>query len=371
MMRGLRPFLALSAVLVALGAYIYFVESERAPGDDEDREAVFTVEADAIEEVTITSDAGERTTVRRDGDAWRIVEPIAADADSSGLSSLTSSLASLEIQRVIDEQASDLGQYGLDQPRFQVRFKAGEQEHRLAAGLKTPPGSDIYARLNDEPRVFLIAAHVESTFNKGTFDLRDKRVVRVEREHLNDIEITRDAGTIRLAQADGSWSLTAPIRAPADYSEVNGLVTQLTSAEMRSIEEAPKPDLSAYGLAKPAATVRAGSGDLAVVLHLGGKVEGEEAENAIYARVEGRADVFTVDASLLAALQKEASEFRQKDLFDARAFNTQRIEITHGGQTAVFEKQGRAGCRAPGRRSGRWQGWIAQRCTSMSSRWGT
>lgn len=335
-MRGLRSFLALLAILVALGAYLYFVESERTPGQDEDRETVFSVEADAIEEVAITSDSGEQTRLRKTGESWQIVEPITASADSSELSGLTSSLASLEIQRVIDEQAADLDQYGLATPRVQVRFTAGGQEHRLSIGSKTPPGSDVYARSNDEGRVFLIAAHLETTFNRGTFDLRDKTVMRIDRESLNAIEIERDGRMVKLARADGEWSLTEPMAAPADYGEVNGLVTQITAAQMRSIEDTPKPDLNAYGLARPAATIRAGTGDGAVVLLLGGKAEDE---TAIHAKLDGRPETFTVDATLLDAVSKDPAEFRQKDLFDARAFNTQRVEVTHGGQTRAFEKQ--------------------------------
>ena len=39
-----------------------------------------------------------------------------------------------------------------------------------------------------------------------------------------------------------------------------------------------------------------------------------------------------------ADVAKDAGEYRQKDLFDARAFNSTRLEVTRNGQTAVFEK---------------------------------
>ena len=49
-MRGLRSFVGLFAVLIALGAYLYFVESKRMPGDDaEKKNRVFAVESDAID----------------------------------------------------------------------------------------------------------------------------------------------------------------------------------------------------------------------------------------------------------------------------------------------------------------------------------
>ena len=48
--------------------------------------------------------------------------------------------------------------------------------------------------------------------------------------------------------------------------------------------------------------------------------------------------MFTVEAALFDELNKPADDFRVKDLFDARAFNTTRVEITRNGQTTVFEK---------------------------------
>src|SRR5258708_37351309 len=49
--------------------------------------------------------------------------------------------------------------------------------------------------------------------------------------------------------------------------------------------------------------------------------------------------VFSVETVLVDELKKPAVEFRVKDLFDARAFNTTRIEIARGGQTITLEKE--------------------------------
>ena len=50
--------------------------------------------------------------------------------------------------------------------------------------------------------------------------------------------------------------------------------------------------------------------------------------------------VFTVESALADELKKPADDFRLKDLFDARSFNTTRVEIARGGQTIAFEKEG-------------------------------
>src|SRR6476620_5273505 len=102
-MRGLRSFGVLLVVGLALGAYLYFVDAKRPAGRDaEKKDKAFAVEADKIEEFTVTSEKGEKTTVRKAGKDWQIVQP-AAKADAAEVSGITSAIAGLEIQRVIDE----------------------------------------------------------------------------------------------------------------------------------------------------------------------------------------------------------------------------------------------------------------------------
>jgi hypothetical protein len=48
--------------------------------------------------------------------------------------------------------------------------------------------------------------------------------------------------------------------------------------------------------------------------------------------------VFTVESALADELKKPADDLRLKDLFDARSFNSTRVEIARAGQTVAFEK---------------------------------
>src|SRR5690606_10493649 len=154
-------------ILIALVAYLYFVESKRTPGSDiEKRPKVFSVDESAIDEITIKAESGETTTLRKSGSDWQIVAPTSAEADSSEVSGLTMHLASLEEQRLIDENPSDVQEFGLDNPRVEVAFKAGGAEHRLLIGSRTPTGGDMYARTAASPKVFLIASYLDSTFNR-------------------------------------------------------------------------------------------------------------------------------------------------------------------------------------------------------------
>jgi hypothetical protein len=121
-MRGGRSLLVLLVVALGLGAYIYFVESERDPAGTVARERVFDLEAADITDVTIQSADAPPTTVRKAEDRWTLSAPVAAPADSAAIDSITSSLATMEIDRVIEEPPGDLAPFGLDASAIQVSF---------------------------------------------------------------------------------------------------------------------------------------------------------------------------------------------------------------------------------------------------------
>ena len=331
-MRGMR-FLILLIVAIPLGWYAYY-DSKKGPVDDTPKkDKVFTVEPDKIDEIEVKSESGDRTTLRKKGSDWEIVQPVTAASDQSTVSGITSNLSSAEIQRVIDENAPDLKEYGLDAPRVEVAFKANGQQHRLQLGQKTPAGSDVYAKLPDSKRIFLIPSFLDSTFNRSTFDLRDKSVLKVDREKVDSMDVTTKDRTVRFEKKNGEWQLAQPSAGRAEFGAVDGLLSRVSSVQMKSIV-ADATDLKKYGLDKPAATVRLGSGSSQAALAIGSAAE----SGSVYARDLSRPAVFTVESSLADDLKKDASEYRQKDLFDARSFNTTRIEIVHNNQTTVFEK---------------------------------
>ncbi len=125
-MRGVKSLIALVVVLAGLGGYVYFVESKQPAGEEAaaEKEKVFAVEADKIDEMTI---APRRASGRSCGRTERLADRGARElaADQAEVAGLTSNLASLEIQRVVDEKPADLKDYGLAEPGIEVTFKVG------------------------------------------------------------------------------------------------------------------------------------------------------------------------------------------------------------------------------------------------------
>ena len=335
-MKGLRSFFVLLVVAAALGGYLYY-DSKKAPADEKKQEKVFAdVQSDKIDHVTVKSDKGETTAVAKQGERWQQTQPAAVPADEAEISGITSNLASMEISRVVDEQATDFKQYGLEPARIEVSFRQGGKDRKVLIGQKTPTGSDIYARLPDKPRVFLVPSYLESTFNKSPFDLRDKTILTFERDKVDRLEIVTPDHTVAVAKKGADWQLSSPPGARADFSAIEAILGRLNSTPMKAIAatNADANALKEYGLDKPAATARVGAGSAQSTLAIGKAA----AEGTVYARDLSRPMVFTIESALLDELKKPGDDLRVKDLFDARSFNTTRVEVARGGQILAFEK---------------------------------
>ena len=338
-MRSFRSLAVMAALLAGLVAYIFLVDQKKPVGEDaEQKPKVFDgLKADAVDQIKISTIGGGDAVLAKSGSDWKLTSPTEARADQSEVSSITSSLESLAVERVVDEKPSNLGDYGLKEPAVEVSFKTKSDKafKTLQLGSKTPTGSDMYAKLAGQPRVFLVLGYLESTFNRTPFELRDKKLLTFDREKVDQIQVENGASTVALKKAGGDWRVTAPVDARGDFSAIEGLVSRLQGAEMKSVVAEHADDLKQYGLDKPSLLVTIGLGSARAGLAFGGKTD----KGDVYARDVTGNQVVSVAPDLVTDLTKPVDDYRRKDLFEFRPFTLSRIEITRDGTTLTIEKQ--------------------------------
>ena len=341
-MRGLWSTLALVVVLAGLGAYIYFVESKRPAASssvdgEPAREKFFTVETDKINEVKLTH-KGQTTLLRKGDGGWKIVEPVQVDADPPEAISLAQAISNLESVRPVVDNPADLKQFGLAEPQIVVEFKAeGGAAGSFKLGGKNPTQTEIYAMKGGENKVVLVSSFQESSFNKEPFALRDKKILKFDRDKADALTLNKGAGSLELTRADSEWKVTRPVPGRSDYSAIEGFLTRLSSANMSKLLEENAADLAKYGLDKPSMTVSVGSGSAKATL-LVGKTENDQT----YAKDASRPMVFTVDSTLQTDLNKGFDDYRKKELFEFRPFGLAKLravlDAPGGPKTYEIEK---------------------------------
>ncbi len=337
-MRGFRSTLVLLAVLAGLLGYIYYVMKPGSAPTTDQKPRVFTIEVDKIDTLQVKSSKGETSALARKDGTWHLTAPLEVKADETEVSGLISNLASLEVQRIVDENPSDLAQYGLEPARLELGFGlTGDKTiSRVLIGDKTATGSDLYAKLPGERKVFLVPSFVETSFDRTTFDLRDKTILSFAREKVDQIDVASAEVTLRVKKGPERWAIEAPFTGRADIAVVEGLIGRLQTGQMKSIAAAePTPEqLATWGLGVPSLTVHVGAGSARATLTLGK----DDGQGNVYARDAARPMVFTVEKSLADDLRRKASEYRPKDVFDFRPFQASRLELTRNGTTQVFSR---------------------------------
>ncbi len=353
MNRG-RNTAILAALAVALGAYLFFIERHREAPSAEPAEPargkVFAqLDAEKVEELQVTPATGDAVTLRKVNKVWQLAAPIAGPADQTEAANAATNLATADIQRVVDEQPKDLAAYGLAKPRVTVTFRvAGEKAPRaLLLGEKNPAGSDVYAKVPDAPRVFLVSGYLEGTFDKGVFGFRDKRVLTFDREKIDRLDVTAGAAKTTVARQADTWSVVAPANARADFGVIEAVLSRLANGQMKAIAWDPaapaappaaapvKHTLKEYGLDPAEHRLTLGAGSTVAEILLGKATP----EGDVYAKDASRSMVFTIEKALADDLTRNPADFRAKDVFAFRAFTGTRLEIARAGKTAAFERK--------------------------------
>lgn len=340
-MGRLTSTLILVVVLAGLGAYIYFVDAKRpaagADGSSATKEKVFTVDVNKINELRVTYQGQSALLKKADG-GWKLFEPAPADADPPEAIGIATALTNVEIVRVIDENATNLEQFGLAKPNITVDYKAeGGASGSLKLGNKNATQGEIYALKNNDKRVFLVSSFQETSFNRTPFDLRDKKILKFDRDKADSMVLVKGADALELARTGSEWRVTKPVASRSDYSAIEGFITRLSSSNMSKMLEENAKDLAKYGLDKPVMTVTIGAGSAKTVLEIG-KTENDQT----YARDASRPIVFTVDSTLQTDLNKRFDDYRKKELFEFRPFYLAKLRAVldgpGGAKTYEFEK---------------------------------
>jgi hypothetical protein len=196
----------------------------------------------------------------------------------------------------------------------------------------------VYAKKNDEPRVFLVGQYQGSSMNKSTFDLRDKRVMEFDRDKISAVELRTEGRAIVVTKgADNAWRLTKPIIARTDMSRVQNLLGGLETGRIMSVasENATPEELKKYGLDNPTASVDLTIGTEHRIFDLGAKAT----DTTYYARDRSKPTIVTVDKSYADDFNKQVDDFRSTNVFEFLTMSVTRAEFTRNGLIVVFERQ--------------------------------
>jgi hypothetical protein len=238
----------LALVVAALGAFVWLYEirgaDERADRAAAEKRLFPGVEVEQVSLITLTTKDGEEVRLERVEGEWKILAPRTFPADHATAESLASTLATLQHEATIDDPAPP-AEYGLEGPP-KVRFRAGDREYELRVGNRSPVGGNTYVATADAKPVHAVASYRVASLERSLGDLRDKRVMRFERDAVVELRVRWKDGAARLVRDDQDpelWRLTEPLAAAADGRAVSKALSDLEFVRASGFEDAPTADV--------------------------------------------------------------------------------------------------------------------------------
>jgi hypothetical protein len=329
----------LLAVVLGLGAYIYFVE-RHAPTTDElkqKQDKLFPeLEQDKITGVVITNPKG-RFELKRENDTWRLIAPLADDANSSAVTGMLSSLANLKAQSTLAAKDVKLSDYGLDKPPITVTVTDDKGVSRtLSVGSEMPLGNTRAAETGKDS-VYVIDKYIASDLEKDLSGWRSTQLAQVYANDVASLTIRNGADRVALAQAGGVWTLTEPIADLADREKADGVLSDLSAAQIKEFVDTPG-DLKALGLDPPQLEITAVRKDNKPPVQLAFGVERDK-DGAKQRACKRGEHVYWVEASAAAKATTALGDWRSRKLVRLDSWAADKLEIDAGKDKAALERK--------------------------------
>jgi len=331
----LRSLVLATVVLLALMGTLYWSEHRKGNTDTtkvsaDTPPAIVHEDEAGISRIELKKKNADPIVLTKAGSGtWQITQPKVLNADQSAVGSLASSFSSLASERLVEGKASDLRQYGLDQPAEEVDVTGkNNQTEKLLLGDETPTGSAVYAKLAADPRVFTIASYTRNNFDKSVNDLRDKRLITMAPDQVSRVELLRKGQTLEFGRNKDDWQILKPKPARANSTEVGDLVRKITDAKMDLATDAKEAD-SGFAHGTPVATAKLTDQSGSQELQL------RKQKDSYYAKSSAVEGTYKVDSSLGQAVDKGLDDFRNKKIFDFGYTDPEKVEI-HSGPKAYF-----------------------------------
>ena len=336
----LRGLIVAIVVLAALTGALYWSNRQKPADAAASADAppkILTLKQEDISKIDIKKKGADELVLAKDGSGkWQITSPQPLSVEQSAVSPMLSSLSTLTSERLVEDKASDLGQYGLSDPALVANItEKNNQTHALLLGDQTPAGGAVYAKLDGDPRVFMIASYNKGNIDKSVNDLRDKRLLTVDADKISKVELIAKKDDIEFGRNKDAWQIVKPKPLRADGQQVEELVRSLTDARMdlSGPDQDAKKRAAAFAAATPVATAKVTAESGTQELQVRKKKDDYYAKSSV---VEG---VYKVPSSLGKGLDKGLEDFRNKKLFDFGFSDPNKIEI-HDGTKSYFLTKG-------------------------------
>ncbi len=338
-----RNLLIALGLLAVLGGGVWWsnkhqaAEEAKPKKDDPAAPKILAIPDDQIAQLTLKRKDADAVVLKKNAqNKWEMAQPKPYRVDPDTVSGITAAINPLASTQVVDEKPSNLAQFGLDAPSFEltVTKKDGKSE-KLLIGDDAPAGGDVYAKLESDPRVFTIASFGKTGLDKTAQDLRDKRLLTFDSEKLTRVELDAKKQQLEFGKNNqNEWQILKPKPYRADGWQVEELIRRLREAKMDAspTDEDSKKAAAAFGSGAVVGVAKVTDNNGTQMLEV------RKSKDDYYAKSSAVEGVFKVASDMGQGLDKGLDDFRNKKLFDFGFSDPTKVDVTKDGKTVSYAK---------------------------------
>jgi hypothetical protein len=302
-----------------------------------------------VQEIQLARGTDAPVVVQRQAeDTWRLTAPVSAKADAQQVRAMIQRLHDVKVQAFIAEDAVDLESYGLQTPAWHVSLNIG-QDHApltLSLGKVDSERKGVYAKRDDDAaRVFLLPQDLWDNLPKTATALRDKTLMKYEREHITRLEIQApNEHMVITSIGPRQYTMEQPVQTPGDGDAIYSLLWDIQDLKAKDFVAETPDALDLYGLDAPRQRItvweKAPAAQEATQHEL---LLGAEAPDGqgIYARLgEGPVIYLVGNTEAQRIMSKTAFDLRNKKIFAFTADKVQKIHVQYPAANFTVERHG-------------------------------
>jgi hypothetical protein len=301
--------------------------------------------ADGFDTLEVTK--GKETTVlKKEGDAYKIVKPMAYPADKDAAKLAFEALTKMDFATIVSDQKSRQGEFELGEDGLRVIVKKGETVLAdLRVGKTTNQMTMIRVEGKDE--VWSTSGLFKYQLDKDTTTWRDKSIISFDEKDAEKLQITTKSGAKiilskpapRDAGPAPEWQVVeSSVKVePFDKSVAGGVTSQLATWKANEFADSAKPEETGLSTPELTVTVSLMSGKQQTVL-IGNKKGAED----WYVKSGDNPQVFLVKKYNLDRIYKRPIEFREKTVCNLKSDELTEVAVSHDKDSFTLAKQGSA-----------------------------
>ncbi len=312
---NLRNLLIAALLFGGLAAYVLVFERQagKNPAVEEKAPSVLDIPASDIQAISLQLREPFVELEKKDGQ-WLVMKPDAMQADSDTVQAMLDSLEYLAPIRVLEADtggpALELAQYGLEYDEAKrIILKTPSQERILLFGRATPAGNSIYMAVQDRPAVFVVTSTLLNHWDKSPEDLRNRVILEFNLDQIDALTLQNPKGLfeleLRKTDTASQWTWKRPVAGKQVHQEaLNTMLWELRRLKFKTFLGAEGEPAKIWS--NPAAKISVVLKDRPDprVLLLGNALP----DGSWTAKIEGKPDVFTLDAQQAQPLMQDLSQ---------------------------------------------------------------